>query len=158
MPDLDLMAHGRLVYFARLLPHARDADELREFVTECRAALTALEPRRQPEPMPLHISCDLFPAQGASPEAVCDRILTASGESLRREEDEQPSLVVWDAGDVPRLVPVATLTPETERELETAWREAVAARNGRTIIEAGAGFAPGELARVVWGGVEEREQ
>jgi NTP pyrophosphatase (non-canonical NTP hydrolase) len=99
-----------------------------------------------PEPLPHHISRDLFPAQGADAEAVCDQILTASGESLRREEGERPSLVIWDAGDGSRLEVEAGL----ERVLQAGERRRAAEEPP---IEAGAGFAPGELARPNWSGV-----
>jgi hypothetical protein len=191
--ELDSLELGRLCYFAQLLPHARDERELRAFVTECRVALLALEPHASPEPMPLHISRDLFPAQGADAEAVCDRILTASGESLR---EQQAPGVAWEIdGDVPRLVPLRQATEDAakqgypcagcgkllsrseggaiftvcdecwvkrwpdgaeaedaaERVLQAGERRRAAAEEPP--IEAGAGFAPGELARSNWSGV-----
>jgi NTP pyrophosphatase (non-canonical NTP hydrolase) len=135
----------------------------------CRSRRFEMDPARgyarhvSPEPLPHHISRDLFPAQGADAEAeaVCGQILTASGESLR---EQQAPGVCWEIdGDVPRLVPLAwdaevgcsVIEDAAERVLQAGERRRAAEEPP---IEAGAGFAPGELARPVRGGVEEREE
>jgi hypothetical protein len=63
MADRNTHAIGRLIYFAQLLPHARDEAERREFLAECQTALGVLE-AEQREPLPPHVSRDLWPAQG----------------------------------------------------------------------------------------------
>jgi hypothetical protein len=163
MPD-DLTPHyRRLAHTAALVGEFdgspdRQAELLRwtlEAVREiARAQGLQIEPR-PPEPMPHRISRDLFPAQGASSEAVCDRILTAAGENLRERSEagaEAPRLVAlaWDAEVGCRVTEDAA-----ERVLQAGERRRAAEEPP---IEAGAGFAPGELARPVRGGVEEREE
>jgi hypothetical protein len=148
MPD-DLTPHyRRLARITNLLPECEDSPEelttllawaLKSVRAIARARGLQIEPR-QPEPMPRRISRELWPAQGEAGE--------------RREQPDPAGArdchcARWPSGGPFRKNDGHFHHPDCSQAPQN---------RTRPVVEAGAGFAPGELARPVWGGVEEREE